>query len=85
MEWRRVKRRNRKCEEWDSGYTAEKHVLGRARATIRLALEQKTLELWEEAWLNEKTGRELYAVCPLKTHKGLCKAASALIVQMRTE
>ena len=89
--WRRAKRRNGKWKEWDSGYTAEKHALGRARATIRLASEQRTLELWEEAWSNEKTGRELHAICPKPTkktlmiHKGLCKAASALVVQMRTE
>ena len=66
-------------------------MLGRARATIKLALEQRTLGLWEETWSREKTGRELHAICPkptkkaLKLHKGLCKAASALIVQMRTE
>ena len=89
--WRRAKRRNGKWKEWDSGYMAEKHPLERARATIELASEQKTFELWEEAWSNEKTGRELYAICPkptkktLKIHKGLCKAASALVVQMRTE
>lgn len=89
--WRRAKRRNGKWREWDSGYTAERHVLGRARATIKLALEQRTLGLWEEAWSGEKTGRELHAICSkptkktLKLHKGLCKAASALIVQMRTE
>ena len=76
--WRRAKRRNGKWKEWDSGYTAEKRALGRARATIRLASEQKTCELWEEAWSNEKTARELYAICPkptkktLKVHKGLC-------------
>ena len=62
--WRRARRRNGKWREWDSGYTAERHELGRARATIKLALEQKTLELWEEAWSSEKTGRELYAICP---------------------
>ncbi len=48
-------------------------------------------ELWEEAWSNEKTGRDLHAICPkptkktLKIHNGLCKATSALVVQMRTE
>ena len=89
--WRRERRRNGKWREWDSGYTAERHELGRARATIKLASEQKTLELWEESWSSEKTGRELHAICPkptkktLRIHKGLCKAASALVVQMRTE
>ena len=89
--WRRAKRRNGKWREWDSGHTAEKHEVGRARATIKLALEQKTLERWEEVWSREKTGRELHAICPkptkqtLKIHKCLCKAASALVVQMRTE
>ena len=89
--WRRAKRRNGKWREWDSGHTAEKHEVGRARATIKLASEQKTLERWEEVWSREKTGRELYAICPkptkqtLKIHKSLCKAASALVVQMRTE
>ena len=43
--WRRAKRRGGKWREWDSGYTAERHVLGRVRATIKLALEQKTLGL----------------------------------------
>ena len=75
----------------DSGYTSEKQELGRSRATIKLALKRKASELWEEAWTNEKTGRELHAICPkptkktLEIHRGLCKAASALIVQMRTE
>ncbi len=64
------------------------HILGRTRATIKLALEQRTLGLWEETWPSEKTGRELHAICPkptkktLKLHKGLCKAASALIIEM---
>ena len=89
--WRRAKRKNGKWKEWDSGYTADRHMLERAGATIKLALEQKTLELWSEAWSREKTGRELHAICPkptkkvLKLHKGLSKAASTLIVQMRTE
>ena len=65
--------------------------LGRSRATIKLALERKASELWEEAWTNEKTGRELHAIClkptkkTLGVHRGLSKAASALIEQMRTE
>ena len=89
--WRRAKRKNGKWREWDSGYISEEQKLGRSRTTIRLALEQNTLEQWEKAWTSEKTGRELYAICPkptkktLRIHKGLCKAASALIVQMRTE
>ena len=46
---------------------------------------------WEAAWSSEKTGGELRTICPkptkkvLKIHKGLRKAVSALIVQMRTE
>ena len=54
-------------------------------------MEEKTLGLWEKAWSSEKTGRELHAIClklikkTLKLHKSLCKAASALIVQMRIE
>lgn len=69
-----------------SGAPAEIHALGRARATIRLVSEQKTLKLWKKAWSNEKTSREPHAICPkltyktLKIHKGLCKAASALVV-----
>ncbi len=88
--WKKAKRRNRKWKELDSGHTAEKQNLGRSRATIKLALEQNISEQWETAWSNEKTGRELYKICPkptkkvLKIHKGLRKAASALIVQMRT-
>lgn len=42
--WRRAKRKNGKWREWDSGYTAERHMLERAEATIKLALEQKTGE-----------------------------------------
>ena len=89
--WRRAKRRNGKWKEWDSGYTAEKQKFGRSQATIKLALEQNTLEQWETAWAREKTGGELRTICPkptkkiLKIHKGLRKAVSALIVQMRTE
>ena len=80
-----------KWKEWDSGHTAEKQNLGRLHATVKLALEQSISEQWETAWSNEKTGRELYKIClkptkqVLKIHKGLRKAASALIVQMRTE
>lgn len=48
--WRRAKRRDGKGREWDSGHTAEKHEVNRARATIKLASEQKTLERWEEVW-----------------------------------
>lgn len=44
MGWKRAKRKNGLWSKWDSGYTAEKHELGRARATIKLSLEQKTLE-----------------------------------------
>ncbi len=42
--WRRAKRRNGKWREWDFGHTAEKHEVSRARATIKLASERKTLE-----------------------------------------
>lgn len=45
--WRRAKRRNGKWRELDSGYTAERPALGRARTTVKLASEQKTLERWE--------------------------------------
>ena len=64
---RRAKRRNGRWRERDSGYTAERHVLGRARATIKLALEQRTLGLGEQAWSSEKTGRELRVICPKPT------------------
>lgn len=37
--------------KWDSGYTAERHVL--------LALEQRTLGLWEETWSSNKSGRKV--------------------------
>ena len=89
--WRRSKRRNGKWGEWDSGYTSKEQKLGRSRATIKLALEQNTLEKWELAWTSERTGRELRSICPkatkktLKIHRGLGKAASTLIVQMRME
>lgn len=66
--WKRAKRRNEKWRGWDFGYTAERHTLGRA---IKLALEQKTLELWEKACSSEKTGRELHAICPKPTKKRL--------------
>lgn len=84
--WRRAKKKNEKWSEWDSEYTAEKRELGKTRATIKLVSEQKALERWEEAWSKEKTSRELHALCPkptkqtLKIHKGLCKAASALVI-----
>ena len=89
--WRRAKRKNGKWKEWDSGYTSEEQKLGRSRATVKLALERKASEQWEMAWTSERTGRELHAICPkptkktLEVHRGLGKAASALIVQMRTE
>ncbi len=89
--WRKAKKKNGKCKESDSRYTSEKQELGRSRATIKLALEGKASEFGEIAWTNEKTGKELHAICPkptkkmLKIHRGLRKAASALIVQMQTE
>lgn len=89
--WRRAKRKNRKQREWNSGYIANKHILERARATIKLVLEEKTLELWNEAWSRKKIGKKLHAICPkptkmaLNLHQDPCKVASILIVQMRTE
>lgn len=65
--WRRVKRRNWRWKEWDSGYTAKEQTLGRSRATVKLALEQNTSEQWETAWSNEKTGREVRTICPKPT------------------
>ena len=84
----------RKEEKWEMqimglGYTSERQKLGRSRDIIKLVLERKASKLWEEAWTNEKTGRELHIICPkptkktLKIHRGLCKAASILIVQMQ--
>ena len=84
--WRRSKRRNGKWREWDSGYTSKEQKLERSRA-----LERNTLKQWELAWTSERTGRELHSICPkstkktLKIHRGLGKAASTLIVQMRME
>lgn len=80
-----------KRRKWDSGYTAERQVLERTRATIKLSLEQRTFGLQEEIWSSKKTGKKLYAICSqstkksLKLHKGLCKATSALILQIRIE
>ena len=87
--WRRVERKNGKWRECNFRQTTE--MLRRARATIKLALEQKTLKLWEKAWSSDKICRKLDAICleptkkTLKIHKDLCKAASVLVVQMRTE
>ncbi len=39
--WRKAKKKNGKCIEWDSGYTSEKEELGRSRATIKLAWNTK--------------------------------------------
>ncbi len=45
----------------------------------------------EDVWSKRKTGRESNAICPkptnqmVKIHKGLCKAASPLVLKMRTE
>ncbi len=89
--WRSAKRKNGKWREWDSRHTVRKHKVGRAKATIKLASVQKTFERWEKVNSREKTGRELYAICPkptkqtLKIHKSLCKTSSALVVQMETE
>lgn len=66
-------------------------MLKQVEATIRRALEHKTLELYREAWSREKTKRKLYKICPkpikktLKLHKSFYKAASGWIVQMRME
>lgn len=63
----------------------------RVSTAIKLILEQMTFRLWEKTWLTKKTGRELYAICSkstkkaLKLYKGLCKTASALIVQTKIE
>lgn len=48
IEQTRAKKQNRKWKMWDSRYTAKRQVLGRARATIKLVLKQKTLRLQEE-------------------------------------
>ena len=63
----------------------------KARATIKLVLEQMTLGLWKNSWLSEKTGGELHTICPKLTkkmprlHIGISKVVNALIVQMKTE
>ncbi len=96
MEVRKQRDRGEQKEGIESGEngisgTAEKHEIGRAKATIQLALKKKTLEHYEKVLSKKKTGRELHAIClkptkqTLKIHKSLCKAASALVVQMRTE
>lgn len=69
----------------------EKQKLGRLRATVQLVLECKISEIWKIAWTNNKTGKELYAICPkpiqktLEGYKNLGKVASALVVQMQME
>ena len=89
--WTRAKRKNGKWREWDSRHTAEKHKVAQAKVTIKLASKQKTCDCWEEVWWKEKTGRKRLAICPkptkqiLKRHKAFCKAAIALVVQMKTE
>lgn len=77
---------NRKWRKSDFRYKAQKQILKKARTTIKLALEQKTLRMWEKPWLSEKSGRKLHIICQkltkklLRLYKDLCKAASALIV-----
>lgn len=42
---KKVKKKNRNQKKWNSKYIAERQVLGRVTATIKLALEQRTLGL----------------------------------------
>lgn len=43
---RKAKRKNRKQREWDSRYIADSYIVKKPGATIKLALKQKTLELY---------------------------------------
>lgn len=85
---RTAKRNNGKLRKQDLRYTTEKRELDRAKATIKLALEQKILKYWEEAQTRQKKDRELYVIYikstkqVLKIYKGLRKDASALVVQL---
>lgn len=45
---KRTKKKNGKWKEWDSGYTAEKYSIKKARATIKLASKKKPLSFWEK-------------------------------------
>jgi ribonuclease HI len=89
--WRRIRGRNGRMKEIDTGTTAPRpakleHLHSAARQTIRKALHRE----WEETWRNESRGRHLYRIAPglsrgvLKLHQELSKPLSSILVQMRT-
>ena len=44
IKWGRVKKKNEKWKEWDSGSISEEQKLGRLQAIVKLALERKVSE-----------------------------------------
>lgn len=66
--------------------TYQKALRSAVKAQIRKAVESQ----WEHEWNTNATGRHLFELTPsptknvLKTHKGLHRALSTIIVQMRT-
>jgi hypothetical protein len=89
--WRRIRGRNERMREIDTGVTAPKPARleglhSAARRTIRKILHQE----WEENWRSGNTGRVLYRIAPrpskrvLKLHQELSKPLSSILTQMRT-
>ncbi|RDL35892.1 uncharacterized protein BP5553_06504 [Venustampulla echinocandica] len=68
--WRRIRGRER-SREVDTDQTAYRPPSYSLVATIRAVQNSLLLVEWKEAWTNEKTGRELYGICPEATSKVL--------------
>jgi ribonuclease HI len=87
--WRRIRDRGR-SREVDTDQTAYKPPGYSLVAAMRAVHNSLLLVEWKEAWMNEKTGRELNRICPEPTTKVLLlqksvpRPFSSLIVQMRT-
>ena len=87
--WRRIKDRGR-SREVDTGRTAYRPPGYSLVAAMRAVHNSLLLAEWKEGWTNEKTGRELYRICPEPTtkvlllHKSVPRPFSSLIVQLRT-
>jgi ribonuclease HI len=89
--WRKVRSRNGRTKEVDTGITAARPLtLKQLQAAAVQVIRKLTQKEWEDVWDKEIRGRDLYRVSPrptksiLKLHQGLSKPLSSILVQMRT-
>jgi len=89
--WRK-RRKKGKIIETDTNQLAEEiHHGPRLASAIKSQIKEKAYSIWEKEWKEEKRGEDLRGLqqtpsgAVLKIHRGIKRAISTLIMQMRTE